>query len=90
MLHDVMRRQLGDDRAQSQQVTVCMEVAKRAERVVMLSGTPSMSKPFDLFNQVSETALLVCGKPVMCGNSARDGRSWVERVGMALCRCCIG
>ncbi|CAN0018881.1 unnamed protein product, partial [Ectocarpus sp. 8 AP-2014] len=38
--------------AQSQQVTVCRQVAGRAKRVVMLSGTPSLSKPFDLFNQV--------------------------------------
>ncbi|CAM9678936.1 unnamed protein product, partial [Ectocarpus sp. 12 AP-2014] len=43
---------LGGESAQSQQVTVCRQVAGRAKRVVMLSGTPSLSKPFDLFNQV--------------------------------------
>ena len=26
--------------------------AKRAKRVIMLSGTPSLSRPFDLFRQV--------------------------------------
>lgn len=45
--------QLGDERTQAQQVTVCVDLAKRADRVVMLSGTPSLSKPFDLFNQAS-------------------------------------
>lgn len=45
--------QLGGESAQSQQVTVCRQVAGRAKRVVMLSGTPSLSKPFDLFNQAS-------------------------------------
>lgn len=43
---------LGEEQAQAQQVTVCLKVAQRAKRVVMLSGTPSLSKPFDLFNQV--------------------------------------
>ncbi|CAM9093811.1 unnamed protein product, partial [Hapterophycus canaliculatus] len=43
---------LGEEHAQAQQVTVCLKVAQRAKRVVMLSGTPSLSKPFDLFNQV--------------------------------------
>lgn len=49
--------QLGGESAQSQQVTVCRQVAGRAKRVVMLSGTPSLSKPFDLFNQASGIVL---------------------------------
>lgn len=44
--------QLGDERLQAQQVSVCVDVAKRAKRVVMVSGTPAMSKPFEIFNQV--------------------------------------
>ncbi|CAM9154072.1 unnamed protein product, partial [Choristocarpus tenellus] len=34
------------------QVKTCLSVASKAKRVVMLSGTPSLSKPFDMFNQV--------------------------------------
>lgn len=30
----------------------CIAAVKRAERRVLLSGTPSMSRPFDLFRQV--------------------------------------
>lgn len=44
--------QLGDERLQAQQVSVCVDVAKRAKRVVMVSGTPALSKPFEIFNQV--------------------------------------
>eukprot|EP00752_Nemacystus_decipiens_P010050 g8960.t1 len=44
---------LGDVSKQAQQVKVCLDVAKRAKRVVMLSGTPSLSKPFQIFNQVA-------------------------------------
>jgi hypothetical protein len=31
---------------------VALGVIKRAKRAVLLSGTPSLNKPFDLFNQV--------------------------------------
>lgn len=43
---------MGEESKQAKQVKVCLDVAKRAKRVVMLSGTPSLSKPFQIFNQV--------------------------------------
>lgn len=33
-------------------------VIKRARRAILLSGTPSLNRPFDLFRQVTPTAIL--------------------------------
>lgn len=67
---------LGEEHAQAQQVTVCMKVARRAKRVVMLSGTPSLSKPFDLFNQVESSLRPPILRDRVAGNagiSAKQG-----------------
>ncbi|CAM9141340.1 unnamed protein product, partial [Sphacelaria rigidula] len=54
---------LGDESAQSQQVNVCLGVVAKATRAVLLSGTPSLSKPFDLFNQVEALSPGLLGRP---------------------------
>lgn len=35
-----------------QQTKVCLALGRRAKRVVLLTGTPCLCRPFDLFNQV--------------------------------------
>lgn len=34
------------------QLQACCNAASRAKRAIMLSGTPSLSRPFDLYRQV--------------------------------------
>jgi hypothetical protein len=38
---------------ESQRVECCRELAERAEHVLLLSGTPSLLRPFDLYHQVA-------------------------------------
>jgi SNF2 family DNA or RNA helicase len=33
-------------------VVTCLEVIRKSKRAILLSGTPSLSRPFDIFNQV--------------------------------------
>ncbi|XP_024542351.1 DNA annealing helicase and endonuclease ZRANB3 [Selaginella moellendorffii] len=46
----------------SEETTALMEVARAAPRAVFLSGTPSLSRPFDIFNQVNALWPGILGK----------------------------
>lgn len=37
------------------QTRTCMALGQRAKRLLLLTGTPSLSRPFDLYNQVRMT-----------------------------------
>ncbi|EFJ17354.1 hypothetical protein SELMODRAFT_233770 [Selaginella moellendorffii] len=43
----------------SEETTALMEVARAAPRAVFLSGTPSLSRPFDIFNQVNALCIIL-------------------------------
>ena len=48
--------------------------AKRAKRVIMLSGTPSLSRPFDLYRQVPEFGSLFIREQSFVSSS------WLNRI----------
>ena len=53
--------------------------AKRAKRVIMLSGTPSLSRPFDLFRQVlnvKEQNMQYSGMLMSCVQARLYWRFW--------------
>ncbi|CAM9206983.1 unnamed protein product, partial [Phaeothamnion confervicola] len=49
--HQLTTRQRGGDCCE--QTEVCLRVVRAARRAVLLSGTPSLSRPFDMFSQVN-------------------------------------
>lgn len=56
-------RDLLQDGLQPQLLQTCVAVARRARRCILLTGTPSLSRPFDLFRQVSCSARQLRGAP---------------------------
>jgi hypothetical protein len=59
--HNITTCSSGRGHKENAQTTAAREVAAATARVVLMSGTPSLSRPFDLFNQVQSLAgLRVC------------------------------
>jgi SNF2 family DNA or RNA helicase len=58
----VLRTTSGRSNTENARTEACLRAIERARRAVLLSGTPSLSRPFDLFRQVDSLRKGLLGK----------------------------